>query len=287
MPPYTWNIPLQMQFYAGLPIVIQALRPKKPGFRTKASWLCVGCMIGSMLWQAWCISALQLSWPIPELARFDAGHRTEDIALANGYIHGLYESFGTRLMAFAGGFLAYLAGSSHAAAAALQHRSRLCTGVTMAILALIAYVCFGGFVVVKSTGFPAASSLATYGMLLGVKGIAFPLSMAWLVCCTSLQPDALSRCLATALSWSCWATIADHSYNIYLLHPPIIIAMLSLIDVPAVLGPLHQLRTFLCLVFASLIFCMAMSSIQDRLIAWLERLWTSTKRPCHEADKAA
>ena len=266
---HTWNIPLQMQFYAVLPLALWALHPRLAGFRSRLAYSCLACVILSSLYQAWVVLGQKLTWPIPEQAAFNqgasAGHDPEAVRMARTYFSLLYMSFIARMTDFAAGVLVYIVLTSPAATNYLKAYHRMCSLISTVILAILAYVCLGGRVALKPTVDPSASLILRIGMLVAAKGLCCPMSTAWLLLHLMLQLDVATRHLVRFLSSPKWNTMAKQSYSVFLWHPLVLVWVFQVVDTISLIGPLHDFPTYVLLCFTTLVLSFGVASIQDAI----------------------
>ena len=172
-------------------------------------------------------------------------------------------SFITRMMDFAAGILVYLVLTSHQVKSHLQAKHRICSCVTIVIIAILVYMCCRGHVALRPMADHTASLMLRVGMLGAVKGLWCPLSVAWLLLHIMLQGDATARHMARFLSSSKWDVLADRSYSVFLLHPLVLVWVFQVVDVTVLIGPLNDFTTYIFLCMTTLVISLLAASIQD------------------------
>ena len=282
---FTWNIPIQMQFYLLFPLVILALRgplSKRPSaelsrktLRHRLATACGLSIVASALYKAAVVIHRDVPDPLPMLAYLDpipgsGGHSTKDVHAAFDWLNWLHSAFLARCTDFSLGTLIYLITSSEEATRALRARPWVCNGVTAVCSALGFVACFPRAVAPISLRpsdnirGPLAQSLI---VVVGIQGLLVPISAAWLLLYALVQPGGVSRYAASFLGSRRWDWLAARSYSVFLLHTLVTLLLFKLLPITSLIGPLEELHTYLMVCGLVLGISTVTSWLLDNLIA--------------------
>ena len=261
---------MQMQIYAGLPLILTLLRPRKQGFRQRVAITCVLVIALSLAYQAWIVWEHRISLPLPQFAMWDqgpsTGHTSEAKRMAWAFYKHLYTSLLARIADASGGVLLYILATSNDVRRCLHAHACACTvGSAIAFVGSIVQI-FSGIATLQPEADPHLPLFLRLGGLVGLMSAWALAASGWLLLYTIVQPDRASRKVARWLSSRALGIVAEHSYSISLLHWPLLIMLFRCLPVAASIGPLSSLRTFTAVYFVLLILCIAAASLQDHLV---------------------
>jgi peptidoglycan/LPS O-acetylase OafA/YrhL len=246
---HLWTLSLQVQFYAAFPLLLLALRPRQPGFRTRLAWALAAAAGAGTVWRlalAWSKPASMLQLPFGDL-RQPAGRE-----MFISVLRVTYFTPAVRMCQLAVGAALGLLLRSHAGVSWLARRQACLAVAAAALQAAYLYQCAAwnpngmpGEALWTPTAARAYTALCYYGSPFLSALLAVTILALMLRC------DPLHGRIASALSSPALLPLAHLSFSLYLIHEPARLWALSLLPaaLPAAIAtsPLWGL-TSLCAV---------------------------------------
>ena len=218
-----------------------------------------------------------LSLPLSLLAIWNsgdsAGHSAESERMAWAYYSLIYGSAAARVVDVAVGLIVYVLSASPVVSAWLCARPRGCSITAALALAGSILQSSSGIAALQSEAYPDLSAVARYAGLIGTLGMGAVFATAWLMLYVIVRPDDASKRAAAMFNLPMWDCVASRSYSVYLLHYPLLLILFRCFPVTAMLGQLHNFRTFFVVYLMVVVLSLAAASVQDALVAkCVERL---------------
>ncbi|KAK9819204.1 hypothetical protein WJX74_004428 [Apatococcus lobatus] len=263
---FSWNVPIQMQFYLLLPLIILFLRPQTPFFRHRLAWTCAVVAIAATLYRVWVVFTFNLQGVLPIGSHTHAAsHDAASVAAAWSFLTWLYASFMSRAMDFALGVLLYLITSSDRACALLRSHARTCTATSALTAAFAISACFGPMDI-RPQPDRVDPITARLGVHVLAFGVVFPSITAWLMLYTLVRPDQPSTWAAAFLGSRSWGWLSDRTYSVFLLHPFVAYGLFQAMPVTSVIGPLESLSTYAAVCGLVAVTSFGLAWVQDILL---------------------
>ena len=260
---FTWNVPVQMQFFLLLPLVILLLRPQRLFIRRRIAWACVLAIVMALMYRTIVVLAFNFQASLPVGAHTHAAsHHPASVAAAWNIMIWLHASFMSRMTDFALGMFIYLILSSPKACAAIRSRPWVCTAVSAVAAAFTVSTCTGEMDI-RPRPLQIDSMAARMGVHVAACGIAIPFTTAWLILYSLVDPDAPSRWAAAVLGSPKWSWLAARTYSVFLLHPFVMFGLFQAIPVVSCIGQLENLSTYTIVTGLVLAISFGLAWVQD------------------------
>lgn len=224
---HLWTLSLQVQFYAALPLLLLALRPRQPGFRARLAWLLAAAAGAGTAWRlllAWSEPASVLRLPLGDL-RQAAG-----LVTYTSLLRATYFTPAARLCQLAVGAALGLLLRSHAALSWLARRRACLAEAAAALQATYLYL----FAAWNPNGVPrealwSPTASRTYAALCYYGSPYLSALLAATILALMLRCDPLHSRIASVLSSTALLPLANLSFSLYLIHEPARLWALSLL----------------------------------------------------------
>lgn len=266
---------MQASFYILFPLLLRALRPTAPGFRTRLTITAVSFTLISIVYRTIAIVLLDIGVPISMFATWDrglsGGHSPAALRSAWGFSRFVWCSLFARCSDLGAGLFVYLWVSHPQTIPKARKRARLYEAVT-GVTALLALVSMTVRQIPHATEPDPSIPLATRtASIVAMLSVISPTCVACFMVYVIVRPDALSRALACALSGKIAQRLADTSYGSYLMHMHVTFLMSKLLPVVHWFGMPPHVSAVLLFPLAVYILSYLVAEVYGRVVDYLVR----------------
>lgn len=211
---HLWSLSVQVQFYLAFPLLLCALRPRAPGFRTRMAAALAATVVTGTAWRVWrAATEPELHLPLGDIAVAAEGEAYAALLSA------AYFPTGPRVAELAMGVLLGLLLRTHSAVSWLHRRRALLGGGALCLQAAYVHLLLHW----SPNGVPGealwqSTTTTLYAALLyyGSPFVAALVSTTLL--CLMLHSDPLHSAVAALLGAPALQPLSNLSYSLYLVH---------------------------------------------------------------------